>query len=64
MNFLEKTVDVGGCEIQYRVAGDGEPADLCVVNTCTVTREGDAKSRTAVRRPGWRRRRPPCCSGY
>jgi pimeloyl-ACP methyl ester carboxylesterase len=25
MNFLEKTVDVGGCEIQYRVAGDGEP---------------------------------------
>ncbi len=27
-----------------------EPADLCVVNTCTVTAEGDAKSRQVVRR--------------
>jgi threonylcarbamoyladenosine tRNA methylthiotransferase MtaB len=26
------------------------PADLCVVNTCTVTHEGDAKSRQAIRR--------------
>ncbi len=34
----------------YREAGGGEKADLCVVNTCTVTREGDAKSRQAVRR--------------
>ncbi len=31
-------------------AGDGEPADLCLVNTCTVTHEGDAKSRQLVRR--------------
>jgi threonylcarbamoyladenosine tRNA methylthiotransferase MtaB len=31
-------------------AADGQAADLCVVNTCTVTREGDAKSRQAVRR--------------
>ena len=31
-------------------AADGQPADLCVVNTCTVTREGDAKSRQLVRR--------------
>jgi threonylcarbamoyladenosine tRNA methylthiotransferase MtaB len=31
-------------------AADGDPADLCVVNTCTVTHEGDAKSRQAVRR--------------
>src|SRR6516225_9631229 len=34
----------------YREAGAGESADLCVVNTCTVTAEGDAKSRQAVRR--------------
>src|SRR5262245_43654722 len=31
-------------------AGDGDRADLCVVNTCTVTHEGDAKSRQLVRR--------------
>lgn len=29
---------------------DGEEADLCVVNTCTVTNEGDAKSRRVIRR--------------
>lgn len=33
----------------YRDAGDGEAADLCVVNTCTVTAEGDAKSRQSIR---------------
>ena len=31
-------------------AADDQPADLCVVNTCTVTMEGDAKSRQLVRR--------------
>jgi len=31
-------------------AGPGEPATLCVVNTCTVTHEGDAKSRQLIRR--------------
>src|SRR5438477_91997 len=31
-------------------AGDGERADLCVLNTCTVTHEGDAKSRQLIRR--------------
>lgn len=36
--------------IGYRDAAAGEPADLCVVNTCTVTAEGDAKSRQAIRR--------------
>ncbi len=34
----------------YREAGEGESADLCVVNTCTVTNEGDAKSRKEVRK--------------
>jgi threonylcarbamoyladenosine tRNA methylthiotransferase MtaB len=34
----------------YREAADGETADLCVVNTCTVTNEGDAKSRKEIRR--------------
>jgi threonylcarbamoyladenosine tRNA methylthiotransferase MtaB len=33
----------------FREAGDGENADLCVVNTCTVTAEGDAKSRKTIR---------------
>src|SRR5262249_53204071 len=31
-------------------ADAGQPADLCIVNTCTVTAEGDAKSRQIVRR--------------
>jgi threonylcarbamoyladenosine tRNA methylthiotransferase MtaB len=34
----------------YRDAEPREPADLCVVNTCTVTNEGDAKSRQLIRR--------------
>ena len=32
----------------YRDAARDEQADLCVVNTCTVTIEGDAKSRQAT----------------
>jgi threonylcarbamoyladenosine tRNA methylthiotransferase MtaB len=36
--------------IGYQDAHDGEPAELCVVNTCTVTAEGDAKSRQVIRR--------------
>jgi threonylcarbamoyladenosine tRNA methylthiotransferase MtaB len=34
----------------YREAADGEPADLCLINTCTVTHEADAKGRQAIRR--------------
>ena len=34
----------------YREAADGEPVDLAVLNTCTVTGEGDAKGRKLVRR--------------
>jgi threonylcarbamoyladenosine tRNA methylthiotransferase MtaB len=33
----------------YRDAGRDEQADLCIVNTCTVTVEGDAKSRKLIR---------------
>src|SRR5437867_236947 len=44
--YVKETLEING----YREADDGEAADLCVVNTCTVTMEGDAKSRTAVRR--------------
>ncbi|MBM3998553.1 MAG: tRNA (N(6)-L-threonylcarbamoyladenosine(37)-C(2))-methylthiotransferase MtaB [Planctomycetes bacterium] len=34
----------------YRDALPGERASLCIVNTCTVTAEGDAKSRQVIRR--------------
>jgi threonylcarbamoyladenosine tRNA methylthiotransferase MtaB len=34
----------------YREADQGKPADLCVVNTCTVTHEADAKGRQLIRR--------------
>ncbi|MBX7168806.1 MAG: tRNA (N(6)-L-threonylcarbamoyladenosine(37)-C(2))-methylthiotransferase MtaB, partial [Pirellulales bacterium] len=33
----------------YRDAPEGEPADLCIVNTCTVTSQGDSKSRHVIR---------------
>ncbi len=33
----------------YREADDSEYADLCIVNTCTVTHTGDSKSRQIVR---------------
>ena len=34
----------------YHDAAEDEPADLCVVNTCTVTAEGDSKSRHTIRK--------------
>ncbi|MBO10246.1 MAG: tRNA (N(6)-L-threonylcarbamoyladenosine(37)-C(2))-methylthiotransferase MtaB [Planctomycetaceae bacterium] len=33
----------------YREADDGESADICVVNTCTVTSTGDSKGRQLIR---------------
>jgi threonylcarbamoyladenosine tRNA methylthiotransferase MtaB len=36
--------------VGYQEAPADIPVDLCVVNTCTVTAEGDAKSRQLVRR--------------
>ncbi len=40
----------GLTQLGYRKAVDGEPVDLCVVNTCTVTAEAEGKSRRAIRR--------------
>lgn len=34
----------------YAVVPFGEPADLAIINTCTVTREAEAKCRKAIRR--------------
>ena len=36
--------------IGYQDAAEEEAADLCIVNTCTVTGEGDSKSRQTIRR--------------
>jgi len=36
--------------IGYEDAQGDDPAELCIVNTCTVTSEGDAKSRQTIRR--------------
>ena len=33
----------------YREAAENEYADLCLVNTCTVTNTGDSKSRQVIR---------------
>jgi threonylcarbamoyladenosine tRNA methylthiotransferase MtaB len=33
----------------YREASEDESADLCIVNTCTVTANGDSKSRQVIR---------------
>src|SRR3954468_16318459 len=40
----------GLLSIGYEDASDDDKAELCVVNTCTVTNEGDSKSRQAIRR--------------
>jgi threonylcarbamoyladenosine tRNA methylthiotransferase MtaB len=39
----------GFVRLGYREAEDGEAADLCIVNTCTVTADGDLKSRKVIR---------------
>ena len=33
----------------YEIAGEEEPADVCIVNTCSVTNMADRKSRQAIR---------------
>jgi threonylcarbamoyladenosine tRNA methylthiotransferase MtaB len=44
--YVKETLEANG----YVDASEGQAVDLCIVNTCTVTAEGDAKSRQAVRR--------------
>ncbi|MEO1526951.1 MAG: tRNA (N(6)-L-threonylcarbamoyladenosine(37)-C(2))-methylthiotransferase MtaB [Planctomycetota bacterium] len=36
--------------VGYEDCAEGESADICLVNTCTVTNQGDAKSRQVIRR--------------
>ena len=48
--YETELVREGLSRVGYRDAGEGESAELCIVNTCTVTAEGDAKSRQAIRR--------------
>jgi len=42
----------GLARLGYREAEDGQPADLYLVNTCTVTAQADLKSRKVIRRLG------------
>ncbi len=44
--IIAKTIQNAGFEI----VNFGEPADLTVINTCTVTEQADAKCRQAVRK--------------
>jgi threonylcarbamoyladenosine tRNA methylthiotransferase MtaB len=44
--YVKETLEANG----YREAGPEEAVDLCIVNTCTVTAEADAKGRQLVRR--------------
>ena len=44
--YVKELLEANG----YVEADEGARADLCIVNTCTVTHEGDAKSRQTVRR--------------
>lgn len=37
-------------ELGYCEAGEGEEADICIVNTCTVTESADASSRHQIRK--------------
>src|SRR5437762_13636127 len=48
--YETELVREGFLRANFRDTEDGEAADLCVVNTCTVTAEGDSKSRQAIRR--------------
>ncbi len=51
LNFAE-TSTIGELlrEAGVSVAGKGEEADICIVNTCSVTQVADSKSRQAIRR--------------
>lgn len=44
--YVKEMLEANG----YREVAEGERADLCIVNTCTVTHEADAKGRQLIRR--------------
>jgi threonylcarbamoyladenosine tRNA methylthiotransferase MtaB len=44
--YVKELLEANG----WTEAAEGQPADLCIVNTCTVTHEGDAKGRQIIRR--------------
>src|SRR5262249_604933 len=44
--YVKQLLEANG----YRAAADGESAEVCIVNTCTVTHEADAKGRQLIRR--------------
>ena len=48
--YETELVRTGLLSAGYQDAAENTTADLCVVNTCTVTQEGDAKSRQTIRR--------------
>ncbi len=48
--YETELVREGLSRIGFADARDEEPADLCVVNTCTITNEGDVKSRRTIRK--------------
>jgi threonylcarbamoyladenosine tRNA methylthiotransferase MtaB len=48
--WVKESLQAGG----FREASAHEPAELCVVNTCTVTAQGDSKSRQVIRQLGRR----------
>ena len=51
LNFSETaTIAKALAEVGFRTAHEGEQADLCVVNTCSVTEVADKKCRQAIRR--------------
>lgn len=45
-SFMQELFSKSG----YEIVGFGEPADIAVINTCTVTSVADKKSRAAIRR--------------
>ncbi len=47
--YETELVAEGLARVGFREAARGEAADLCLVNTCTVTAEGAFKSRKAIR---------------
>ena len=50
LNFSETFVIAGAFEaLGHRIVQSAEKADLCVLNSCTVTAQSDAKCRQKIR---------------